>query len=169
MNTNGVVVVKLDMSIAEDRKAKDTIKRVKHFYNRNTYEWSVYGFDTLDRFDKFVLAGINGDSLNKRGVAPTKTALKEQQKAFWKSEEGKAIKEKRREWVKEQCKKKFDYIEGKWTFGTATILEEICSKDKSLAYWKLKDDEIETMSKEHSEVIKEIDFAKACEERGIEA
>lgn len=167
MNNNGVIVVKLDMSIAEDRTAKETIKRVKHFYNRNTYEWSVYGFDTLDRFDKFILAGLNGDSLNKKGIAPTKTALKEQQKAFWKSEEGKAIKEKRRNWVKEQCKKKFDYIEGKWTFGTATVLEEVCNKDKTMTYYKLQDKEIEEMQKKHIDEINKIDFAKHCEECGI--
>lgn len=156
INASGVIVCKLDMSIAEDRKAKDTIKKARYFYNRNTCEWNVYGFDSVERFDKFIVAGINGDSINKRGIKPTKTALKEQQKAFWNSEEGKAIKEKRRNWVKEQNKKKFEYIQGKWDFATATVLEEVCANDKKLSYYKLSDTEVDNMAKEYQDKIADL-------------
>lgn len=156
INQNGVVIVKFDMSISEDRLAKDTIKKTKHFYNRNTCEWSVYGFDSIYRFDKFVLAGINGESLNKNGVKPTKSALKEQQKAFWSSEEGKAIKEKRRNWVMEQNRKKFDYVKERFNIAVATVIEEICANDRKLAFYKLTDQEIESMSVKYQDKIADV-------------
>lgn len=150
---NGIISLSLDMSVASDRSVKTAIKEnTKCFYNNATKTWSVYGFDTLSRFQAFIGRVISGESTSKRGIAPTKTALKEQQKAFWKSEEGKKIKEKRKNWVIEQNHHKFEYIAEKWDIATATVLEDICTNTK-VAFYKLSDTDIVNMANKYEDRI----------------
>lgn len=163
LQSNGSIALSLDMSASMDRSVKEAVKRdTKAFYNHNTKVWTVYGFDTIARFEAFIGRAINGESTSKRGIAPTKKATKEQQKAFWNSEEGKAIKEKRRLWVVEQNKHKFEYISEKWDMATATVLEEQCKSEKK-AYYKLTDEEIIAMAKKYEDTIIEVFWEMKCE------
>ena len=153
VQNNGIISLSLDMSVASDRSVKNAIKEnTKCFYNNATKTWAVYGFDTLTRFEAFLGRVIRGESTSKRGIAPTKSALKEQQKAFWKSEEGKAIKEKRKLWVIEQNKHKFEYVSEKWDIATATVLEDVCANSK-VAFYKLSDTDINAMASKYEDRI----------------
>ena len=163
LQSNGSIALSLDMSVASDRSIKTAVKEnTKCFYNHNTKVWTVYGFDNIARFEAFIGRAINGESTSKRGIAPTKKATKEQQKAFWNSEEGKAIKEKRKLWVVEQNKHKFEYISEKWDKATATVLEEQCKSEKK-AYYKLTDEEIIAMAKKNEDTIIEVFWEMKCE------
>lgn len=156
LQSNGSIALSLDMSVASDRSIKTAVKEnTKCFYNHNTKVWTVYGFDNIARFEAFIGRAINGESTSKRGIAPTKKATKEQQKAFWNSEEGKAIKEKKRLWVVEQNKHKFQYITEKWDMATATVIEDKCTEEKK-RFYKLEDNEIIAMAKKYENEILEV-------------
>lgn len=156
LQNNGSITLTLDMSVSEDRSVKEAIKRdTKAYYNFKTKVWTVYGFDTIARFETFIGRAINGESTSKRGIAPTKKATKEQYKAFWNSEEGKAIKEKRKAWVVEQNKHKFDYVSKKWDIATATVIEDKCTSEKK-SFYKLSDEEINAMASKYEDTILEV-------------